>query len=690
MKIALIGNQNSGKSTLFNTLTGANQKIGNWPGVTIEKKSGIIKNTDFELIDLPGIYSLNPYTKEESVTSNFVYENEYDVLINIIDCNSIGRGLYLTTQLLELNKIVIVVLNMHEIAEKNGIVVDETSLSKELNNIMVLKVSAVTGEGCEKLIKHLNFLDKKIKVHKEIKADNKETNQSGLKKFFEISNSLESNRKEKIKNNLGFSKNLKSNKEKIKDILGFSNSLESNRKENTKNIFELNNGLEPNYETKIEAKYRKIDSILNSSVIYKKLKKQNLTDKIDKIILNKFLAILIFAIIMFFVYYFSIEIVGNSTIELINNSIDILKYKLETILIDNKTSPILVSLLIDGIISGIATVISFLPQLFFLFIAISILEKIGYMSRISLIFDKLFRRIGISGNSVISFILGTGCSVPGIMATKTIKNEREKDVTAMLTPFIPCSAKLPIISLFSSYFFRENSGLVALSFYILAIFIIVISSLLFKKIKYDSKENFYISELPEYRIPKLNHILRDSFEKVMDFIKRTGSVILISSIVVWVLLSYSVSFERINNKESFKFEYGISIEDSILADIGRCFSWLFIPMVGENSWEIAVSSIQGLIAKEQVISSMAIIAELDGENPTGSMFTGGSPFDFFTPSSAYTYVCFNLFSAPCLSAISAMRKALGGTKKMIKAVVYQILVAYIASCAIYALGNLCG
>lgn len=342
MEIALVGNQNSGKSTLFNTLTGANQKIGNWPGVTVEKKTGTIKGTNYELIDLPGTYSLNPYTKEEAVTTEFIYKEEIDAIINVIDCNSIARGLYLTMQLLDLNKNVIVALNMYDIAEKKGTKIDEEKLSESLGNIPVVKISALTGKGIENVI-------------------------------FEIS---------QIKNKQHTLQALK---------------IEYNDKE-------------------IESKYKAIDVILNKVRVIKSenndINRVTITDKLDKIFLNKFLGIPIFALIMFVIYYFSIDVIGNTTSEWINSFITQLTITIKNILIKTNVTSALISLLIDGIISGVSAVISFLPQLIFLFISISCLEKIGYMSRVSLIFDKLLKSLGMSGNSIISFILGTGCSVP--------------------------------------------------------------------------------------------------------------------------------------------------------------------------------------------------------------------------------------------------------------------------------------
>lgn len=610
MKIALVGNQNSGKTTLFNCLTGMNAKIGNWPGVTIEKKVGIIKNTEIELIDLPGIYSLRAYTKEEEITSQFIQTSQLDAIINILDCNSISRGLYLTLQLLKQSVPVILVLNMYDVAEKKGLHIDEEALSQQLNNLPVIKISALTGQGVDIII-------------------------SKLKEIENLSND-------------------------IKNKLKQENSLKYIKSE----------------EDEIKYAYQKIDGILEKTIIKKKVKNVNITDRLDKIFLDKYLAIPIFVLIMFVIYFISIEVVGNYTIDTMTNWFDSLAQNLKTWLLEQNTWEALISLIVDGILSGVSAVVSFLPQLVFLFISISCLEKVGYMSRISLIFDKLFKKLGMSGNSVISFILGTGCSVPGIMATRTIKNEKEKKITSILTPFIPCSAKLPIISLFTSYFFQENSGLIALSFYVLAILVIIFSSVLFQKWNKTKRETTYISELPEYRLPKFRQVLKDSWEKAWDFIKRAGSIILISSIIVWGLLSYS-----------FNLEFGVDVQESILADIGRTFSWVFIPMVGENSWEIAVSSIQGLVAKEQVISSMAIIAGLESETVSHNIFVTGSPFTFFTPVSAYAYISFNLFSAPCFGAIGAMKKTLGGTKNMLKAVGFQIGLAYIISCLIYGIGT---
>jgi len=512
---------------------------------------------------------------------------------------------------------------MYDIAENKGLYINEKELSNLLGNVPIIKISAITGSGCDELINKLESI-----------ASIKKSGEVEYKKLL---------------------------KEKFSKLT----------------------------EKDIEERYGKIDEVLSVCLKQKETNKISITDKLDKIFLNRYLAIPIFVTIMFVMYYCAIEIIGNSTINIINKFNEIIVENIENILLINGANTILISLLTDGIISGVLSVITFLPQLAFLFVYISCLEKVGYMSRISLMFHRAFEKIGIGGSSIVSFILGTGCSVPGIMAAKTIKNENEKKVTAVLTSFVPCSAKLPIISLFSTYFFGEKAGLVAISFYILSIFIIILSSFIFRKINRVPNTTDLISELPEYRFPKLTQIFKDSFERVWDFVKRAGSVIVISSIVVWVLLSFSI--DRINSDDSKKtinIKYVTDIEDSILADIGRTFSWIFIPMVGENSWEIAVSSIQGLVAKEQVISSMAIIAGLESENVTNSIFVNGSPFNFFSPIAAYAFVCFNLYSAPCFGAISAMKKILGSNKRLAQALMYQIVLAYIFSCLIFNLGSL--
>ena len=643
MKIGLIGNPNSGKTTLFNLLTGNNAKVGNWPGVTIEKKVGKIKKTNHEITDLPGIYSLSPYSLEEEVSRKYIFEEKPDVLINIVDSTSFERSMYLTLQLLELDVKVIVALNMADIMEKRGIKIDIPKLEKILKT-KVIKISALKKSGIDELIKEVENKEKEVEKI-AIFDDNIE---KGIKK-------------------------IKTNRFIAVKLLEQDKRYKTNDK-----IHALIKNLEKNYEVDLEEeiatqRYQYIEKI--KKMTYKKINNgETITDKLDKIMLNKWLAYPIFILIMFLVYYLSVGVIGSFTVEWVLEKVDLFSGMVRVFFEKLDATEWLISLLTDGIIAGVGAVLGFIPQLCILFLCIAILETTGYMSRISLLLDNMFRKIGLSGKSLIPFIVGSGCSVPGIMGTRIIENKNEREMTTILTPFIPCSAKLPIIILFTSYFFKENAGLVAASLYFLAILIIIFSALLMKKFIYKGDNNNYIVELPEYKAPKLNYILRDVTEKITEFIKRAGSVILICSIFLWFLLSFSL-----------KMEYGVDIEDSILASIGKLISWIFYPMLGVNNWGTTVSAIQGLVAKEQVISSMTVIAGFTEES--SNIFNNDGIFGFFTPASAYSFMIFNLFSAPCFGAIGAMKRELGSNKKLFLAISFQTLLAYLLATLTYQIAT---
>lgn len=653
MKVALVGNQNSGKTTLFNCLTGMNAKIGNWPGVTIEKKTGKIKGTEHEITDLPGIYSLSPYSTEEEVSRQFVFEENPEVIINIVDATSLERSLYLTTQLMELNTKVIVALNMADILEKKGISIDTKKLEKALGT-KVYKISALKETGIDELIKEIN--NSEDLQRKDIFDSSIENAVS------QIEDKISSKHKKFV------AVKLLENDERFKE----NRNIE---------IDKIILNLEENYDTDLEEviateRYNFIEKVKKESVIEKKTS-ESLSDKLDKVFLNKFAAFPIFVVIMFLVYYLSVGIVGSATVEWVGSGVDFIGEHVGEFLESIGTSEILNSLVVDGIIAGVGAVLGFVPQLIILFLCIVLLETTGYMSRIALLLDKIFRKIGLSGKSLIPFIVGSGCSVPGIMGSRIIENEDERKMTTILTPFIPCSAKLPIIALFAGYFFEENSGIVSASLYFFAIAVIILSALIMKKFVFTKTSSTYISELPEYKIPSVKYVAKDVFDKVVAFIKRAGTVILLCSIIIWFLLSFS-----------FSLEYGVDIEDSILASIGNKISWIFYPMIGENSWGATVSAIQGLVAKEQVVSSMAVIAGLAEDVEEGSeIFGDGSIFSSFTAASAYAFMVFNLFSAPCFGAIGAMRRELGGTKKMLKAVAFQTVCAWILASIVYQIGS---
>lgn len=646
MKIALVGNQNSGKTTLFNELTGMNAKIGNWPGVTIEKKTGIIIDTNHEIIDLPGIYSLSPYSEEEQISIKYILEEKPDIIINIVDATSLQRSLYLTTQLLELDCKVIVALNMTDMLEKKGIKIEKNKLEEKLGT-SVVKISALKKIGINELIKKIDI----VKDKEEIKL-------------------YDENIEKAIKN---LQLKLKTTNRRFLAIKLIEEEIIKNEKE----IIEIVEKLKANYDTDMEEeiasqRYRFIEKVEDYSCIKYK-KSINISNKLDKIFLNKWLAIPIFILIMFLVYFLSVGLIGNLTIGIIEKFIENFGKNMEIFLKDIGTPNVIISLVVDGIITGTGAVLKFIPQLMILFICIAILETSGYMSRIAFFGDKIFRKVGLSGKSLIPFIIGSGCSVPGIMGTKIIENESERKMSVILTPFIPCSAKLPIIALFSSYFFPENRSIVACSMYFFSIVIIIISAILMKKYVYKKSSSTYISELPEYKIPSIKYVFQDAVEKTCSFIKRTGSVIITCSIILWGMLSFSP-----------KFEYGIDIENSILAYIGKSISYIFYPMLGKNSWEASISAIQGIVAKEQVISSMSVIA---GFSENTLIFENNASFGFFTPLSAYSFMIFNLFSAPCIGAIGAMKKELGKAKETFLAIMYQIIIAWIFATSVYQIGK---
>lgn len=652
MKVALIGNQNSGKTTLFNLLTEQNQKVGNWPGVTIEKKSGIIKNTDYEIVDLPGVYSLSPYSNEEKISRSFILEENLDCIINIVDATSIERSLYLTTQLLDLDTPVIVVLNMSDMLAKKKLSIDEEELSKMLC-CPVVKISALKKQGISKVISLIS----KTKKKNEIKIFSKDIE--------DVISSLSS--RINCRNKRFASIKLLENDELYTDKINIDTDYSVHK---LTSIYSMDM-----VELIASKRYDFVENV-RTKCIKAEPNKITTTDRLDKLFLNKYLGIPIFMGIMFLVYYLSVGIVGSATVEFVERVIEGLGDITSNVLTNAGASEWSKSLVVDGIIAGVGAVLSFIPQLIILFILISLLETTGYMARISFLLDRFFKEFGLSGKSLIPFIVGTGCSVPGVMATRTIEDENERKLTIMLTPFIPCSAKLPIIALFSGYFFRNNAGLASASLYFLSVVVIILSAIILRKYVFKGSSSSYMIELPEYRFPSFNYTIRDVYDRTVSFIKKAGSIILLSSIFIWTLSSFSL-----------RFEYGVDIEESILATIGKGISWIFYPMLGELSWGASVSAIQGIIAKEQVVSSMTIIAGLSGEN-AGIMFNSSGIFSFFTPASAYAFMVFNLFSAPCLGTIGAMKKEYGSGKYAFKAITFQTGLAWILGVLVFLIGKL--
>lgn len=681
MKCCLVGNQNSGKSLLFNLLTGLNQKVGNWPGVTVERKEGIIKDTDYSIVDLPGIYSLSPYTSEEEISREFILNEKPDLIINIIDSTSIERSLYLTTQLLELNTNVLVVLNMEDILKKKGYEININKL-QELLGTKVISISALKKIGIENLIK-------------TIKENDVNTNKN-LKIYPSYIENLISKIEDKLPEDIYFKRFIA-----VKVIEREENYKEYLDEKINQEIEDLEKFYDVDSEQLIATeRYNFIEKVRNDCV--KKVVKETLTQKIDKIILNKYLAIPIFIVVMAIVYMLSVGVIGGLTVNLMdaffNGSgggidIGIFEYSLGTIpsnfigigpwlsdVITNAGgSSWAASLVSDGVVAGFGAVCNFLPQLIILFLCLALLETSGYMSRITFLFDHFFKKIGMSGKSLVPFIVGTGCSVPAIMAARTVEDSNEHKLTVVLTPFVPCSAKLPIISCFIGGLFAQILGgwtwLVTLSMYFLAVIVIVLVGWFANKFFIKNKNTSYLTELPDYHTPSISYICRDVFDKTLSFIKRAGTIIVLCSVVIWLLLHITWDFKFINYTEDDLALNAEMMEDSFLALIGKTLSWIFAPMLGFNmSWGATVSAIQGLVAKEAVVSSMEVI---NAVQEGGNIFAQGTQFAFFNGFSAYGYMIFTLFSAPCFGAIGAMRRELGSSKEMWKALFIETGVAWV-------------
>lgn len=655
MRIALVGNQNSGKTTLFNVLTGTNQKIGNWPGVTVERKIGTIRGTDFEIVDLPGIYSLSPYSLEEELSRKFLFEEKVDLILNIIDSTSIERSLYLTTQLLELGIPMIIALNMSDIADKRGIKIDLKTLENRLDTTIV-SISALKKTNVFNLIQYIKMGDYRKNYYQHVYDHELELCIENLIKRLETRHprfmAVKLIEKDPMSDSYA--------NEEIKKIVS---DLSSHYLRDMEQVI-------------ADERYRYIEFIRDEAVTARH-EKMSVTDKIDNILLHRFFAIPIFMIIMFGVYYLAAGPIGSLSAHWVGHYVSLFSQWTRSLLTDFGASPWSVSLVVDGMIAGVGAIMNFLPQLIILFLLISLLETTGYMSRIAFFLDRIFQKVGLSGKSLIPFIIGSGCSVPAIMSARTINDETEKRMTIMLTPFIPCSAKLPIITLFAGYFFQNNSGLVSASLYFFAIIVIFLSAYIMKKYWFKGKPSSFILELPDYKIPHFKFIMFDVYEKIKAFIQQAGSIILLASIIVWFLISFS-----------WNLSYGVNPDSSILASLGKILGWIFYPMLGSYSWAAAVSAIQGLVAKEQIVASMAIIAGYSDQTNQGLLIFGSSIFAFFTPASAYAFMVFNLFSAPCFGAIGAMHKELGTAKKMWQAVLFQTGLAWILAVLVYQIGHL--
>ena len=685
IKIALAGNPNSGKTTLFNSLTGSNQYVGNWPGVTVEKKEGKLKgHKDVIIQDLPGIYSLSPYTLEEVVARDFLIKETPDAILNVIDGTNIERNLYLTTQLIELGIPVVVAVNMIDLVRKNGDKINLKKLGDELG-CSVVEMSALKGEGGM------------LAAEKAMEIAQAKKNITLPKVFPENIENVLVTIEDNIKSNVPkgylrwYAIKIFERDEKIMKELAMSTDVAANLEKEIKKI-------EDEYDDDSESiitnqRYNYIGDIVKDAVKKKHgMGHMSLSDKIDQIVTNRILALPIFAVVMFFIYAIAVGPWGWSVGTLMTDWVnDVLFGKwvpgfFDSFLLNGNGDPTvwpwLYGLIQDGIVAGVGAVLGFLPQMLVLFLLLSVLEDVGYMARVAFIMDRIFRRFGLSGKSFIPMLVAVGCGVPGIMASRTIENDRDRKITIMTTGFIPCSAKMPIIGLFAGALFG-NSAWVATSAFFIGIAAVVISGIMLKKFKQFAGEPApFVMELPKYHRPSGSNVFHATSERGWSFIKRAGTVILISSIVLWFLQGYGFT--------NGGFGAVADNNDSLLASIGRGIAWIFIPLgwVGSWAWKAAVATFTGLIAKEEVVSTFGVLYNFSGElEETGNQIWNLVANDF-TALSAYSFMIFNLLCAPCFAAMGAIKREMNNGKWTLGAIGYMCGFAYVVALIVYQIGGL--
>lgn len=667
--VALLGNPNCGKTTAFNALTGSKAYVGNWPGVTVEKKEGRLRGIkeDITLVDLPGIYSLSPYTPEEVVARNYIIKEQPDLIINIIDASNIERNLYLTHQIVELGRPTIIALNMMDIVEKRGEKIDIKKL-EELFGVKVVPVSAAKNQGLDKLIHlALEIATKKINVSSKGITFDELIEES----IDEVTALLDGKQIDEVYNKRWLALKTLEQDQKVVEEFGLS-------KEASPVVMACINRLEEQYDDDVESiiingRYEYITEHIASIITNRVGNKVTLSDKIDKVITNRFLAIPIFFGIMWLVYYLSVQTVGDMTIGFMEGLFGGIGDQVSVWLESMSVSPWIHGLVVDGIIGGVGAVLGFVPQLMILFLLIGILEDCGYMSRVAFIMDKVFRKFGLSGKSFIPMVIGTGCSVPGIMSSRTIESERDRKMTIMLTPFIPCGAKLPVFALMVGAFFPEHAW-VGPSMYVLGISMVILSGLILKNTLFKGEAAPYILELPEYHIPNFRGVMMQMWDRSKAFIVKAGTVIFVASGLIWFLQSFNFSLEMVETNES------------MLASIGHVIAPIFVPL-GFGSWQASVATVTGFLAKEAVVATFGIllgIGEVAETDPTLVTSIG----QFFTPVSAYAFMAFTLLAAPCFAAIGAMKREFGNWKWTFIAIGYQTGLAWIVAFLIYQIGSL--
>lgn len=680
IKIALAGNPNSGKTTLFNNLTGSRQRVGNWPGVTVEKKEGTLKgHNEVTIQDLPGIYSLSPYSLEEVVSRNYLVKEKPDAILNIVDGTNIERNLYLTTQLLELGIPMVVAVNMMDLVERNGDMIDISKLSQELD-CPVIEISALKGKGTkEAALKAVEV----AKSHHAAKISQTYTKdiETTLKKIEAV-----------IENQVNhtmlrwYAVKVFERDERIDEFIKLDTAQKSQIEPWIQSVEEK---IDDDSESIITSqRYDFITKIVAHAVKKKGSKHElSISDKIDRIVTNRILALPIFVLIMYCVYTIAMGgtaiSIGTMGTDWANDVLfgEIVPNFFEGILTSLHVNDVLSGLIMDGIVGGVGAVLGFVPQILVLFLLLSIMEDVGYMSRVAFIMDRIFRRFGLSGKSFIPMLVATGCGVPGIMASRTIEQDRDRKMTIMTTGFIPCGAKMPIIGLFAGAVFG-GSSLVATSAFVIGIAAVVISGIMLKKFKAFAGEPApFVMELPAYHLPSAGNVLRATWERGWSFIKRAGTIILLSSIVLWFLQGFGFT----------DGQFGM-VEDnntSLLASLGSAIAWIFAPLgwVGDMAWKATVATFTGLIAKEEVVNTFGVLYNFSEVSEEGNEIWTLIAHDF-TPIAAYSFMIFNLLCAPCFAAMGAIRREMNNKTWTVASIAYMCVFAYVSSLIVYQLGGL--
>ena len=661
-EIALIGNPNSGKTSLFNLLTGTSQHVGNWPGVTVERKSGTVKkHNDWKVQDLPGIYSMSPYTPEEKVARDYLLSNQADSILNVVDATNLERNLYLTTQLIETGIPVTIALNMSDALKGQGKTINIDKLSYQLG-VPVVSTSAIKNTGVDKAVKKAAHTTKETvdTIQYPTYSDKFE---AAIKQIIDILGDIVPERSARFYAIKLFERdNLVQNEVELSE---FQKGEINEVIKITEEIF-----TEDSESIVINERYEFIERVAKMAQNQDSNFKMTISDKIDRVVTNRILALPIFAVVMFLVYYLSIQTVGTMWTDWVNDVLfgDLVPSWVQSGLDYLHVAGWLESLVIDGIVAGVGTVLGFLPQIFVLFICLGILEDIGYMSRIAFVMDRVFRRFGLSGKSFIPMLIATGCGVPAIMSSRTIENERDRRITIMTATFMPCSAKLEIIALIAGAFFPDNP-FVAPSTYFIGFLTIILSGIALKKTSFlGSYVSPFIMELPAYHMPKVWSVLRYAFGKAMSFVKRAGTIIFSLTVIIWFMSSYNFSFQAVDT------------EYSILASLGKLVAWIFQPL-GFGDWKATVAAATGLAAKEAVVGTFGV---LYNDSTTNGLYHA-LQLDY-TSLAAYSFLTFNLLCAPCFAAMGAIKREMGDAKWTIGAIGFQTGLAYVVSLIIYQLG----